>query len=223
MVRLQHSDLSKWWPTRDSISSCSALISNNVYLRSRFTVIPDVPRETLLSQYQSFILTGKPGLLMPYPTYMKRVSLNCASFTFSNPYPGQLPDDTGNFYDRMGNVPRGTFEASERCGSIEYCGSVPIPLPGFCVIAISGVLRLERNETLLCASYWLRQTSCVNRISPVPVLSIEIGFAAALFHTFATSSSAALPGNCFTWNTLQLRVCFHNNRTQSRICPANYL
>ena len=72
----------------------------------------------------------------------------------------------------------------------------PIPLQGFYVIAISGVLRLERNETLLCASY--RQTSCVNRISPVPVLSIEIGFAAALFHTFATSSSAALPGNCFT-------------------------
>ena len=50
---------------------------------------------------------------------MKRVSLNCASFTFSNPYPGQLPDDTGNFYDRMGIVPRGTFEASEQCGSIE--------------------------------------------------------------------------------------------------------
>ena len=130
MVGLQHSDLSKWWPTRDFISSCSALISNNVYLRSKFTVIPDVPRETLLSQYQSFILTGKPGLLMPYPTYMMRVSLNCASFTFSNPSPGRLPDDTGNFYDRMGNVPRGTFEASERCGSIEYCGSVPHSVTG---------------------------------------------------------------------------------------------
>lgn len=90
---------------------------------------------------------------MPYPTYMMRVSLNCASFTFFNPYPVQLPDDTGNFYDWRGNVPRGTFEASEQCGSIEYSGSVPIPLPGFYVIAISGVLRPERNETLLCASY----------------------------------------------------------------------